>query len=253
MRKDERDGGERWEAIRKRMTIGLGLVAAAVAVVATFKLPDDGVRAPLMAKADAAELAQSLADAQDEQGVCYGWEVRVDRFGPDQGSSLDGPGVPLEDGRCPRQVVLFGSIDYVCEDCEGEDSASVDIASTVPGAPGIEDLEGLGYRPKDLLGDNDDVALFDMVQALPLLMAERGAARPVAYEVPARVPAADRPTDSPGSDILRDRWWALVLFGVLLLVGPLWLYRERVQRRFESARELAEALYQRARDVTTKE
>ena len=85
--------------------------------------------AGVMSNDDATDLAQALADAQEEQGVCYGWQVTNDFDGtPDVGSSNQGPGIALVaiDSNCPRgQVVLEGSIHYSCGSCEDSDSASV--------------------------------------------------------------------------------------------------------------------------------
>jgi hypothetical protein len=187
--------------------------------------------AGLLEPADQAELAQTLAEAEDEQGVCYGWNVTNDFDGvPDQGSSGAGPGqIPLNIG-CDRFVVLTGNIHYACGSCEDSDSASLSIESNVANPPTTDDLERLGWSSGDLTGSNDDVALFNMINALPLLTAERGNAVfiPAATPDPGQITAVDTPTNHPGSDFLRNSWGGLVFFGFLLLIAPVyWLFKRR--------------------------
>jgi hypothetical protein len=187
--------------------------------------------AGLLEPADQAELAQTLAEAEDEQGVCYGWNISNNFDGiPDQGSSNLGPGkIPISVG-CDRSVVLTGSITYACESCEGSDSASIAIESNLPNPPTTDDLKRLGWGAGDLVGGNDDVALFNMINALPLIAAERGnvAFIPAATPDPAQVTASDTPTNHPGSDFFRNAWGGLIFFGFLLLAAPVyWLYKRR--------------------------
>jgi hypothetical protein len=210
-------------------------LALCMAALALLAAPGAQAQAPpgtdpqLLDDADAAELAQTLAEAQTEQGVCYGWDVDVDGFGRDVGSSA-GPDVPLDPARCPKYAVLEVHLDYACDSCEGEDSGTSAIRSNLPDPPTGDDLARLGYDTGDLLGDKDDVALFDMAGALPLLTAEHGQAPFIEYEVATRVPPSDRATGSPSSDLMRDSWIWLVLFGALLLAGPLWFLYKRSQQ-----------------------
>jgi hypothetical protein len=187
--------------------------------------------AGILAPEDAAELAQSLAEAQEEQGVCYGWRITNNFDGvPDVGSSTGGPGaVMIPSTACTRGFVqLEGYIDYACSSCEDEDSATVSPSSSFASGPTIDDLEGLGLSAGALTGDNDDTTLINMVNALPLLVADRGHAPYLAYEQATTVPATDRATNKPGSDVLRDIWIQLVLFVALILAGPaFYLYKRR--------------------------
>jgi len=190
--------------------------------------------AQIMSPEDATDLAQSLADAQEDQDVCYGWEVSNNfGAGPDIGSSIAGPGAAMLDvgGSCKRgKVVLTGSIDYACDSCEASDSASVSIeASGMANPPTVADLEGVGLKAGDLTGDNDDTTLFNMVNALPLLVADRGNAPYVEYERATTVPAADRATNKPGSDLLRDSWIWLLLCAMLIAAAPLFFFYKRSQ------------------------
>jgi hypothetical protein len=196
--------------------------------------------AGIIAPEDAAELAQTLADAQEEQDICYGWAVgnNFDSTG-DLGNSRTGPDQQLIEvaGTCPKgYVVLNGDIRYACDSCESEDSASVSIDSNLPNPPTVKDLEGLGLKAGDLTGDKDDTTLINMVNALPLLAAERGNAPYVAYEEAKEVPAQDHPTDKPGSDFLRDAWLKLVLFGGLVVTGPMFFLYKRGQTKSARAK-----------------
>jgi hypothetical protein len=185
-------------------------------------------QAQILDPADAAELAQDLADAQEEQVVCYGWEVGGSVA--DFGSSADGPGATVQARQCAQWVILQADVTYTCDACEGEDFATVRIDSTFPDGPRTADLEALGFKASDLVSDNDDRALFNMVAALPLVTADRGLAPPVPAETPAAaVPATDRATGTPGSDLLRDRWFVLVLCGFLIAAGPAYLLYKRAQ------------------------
>jgi hypothetical protein len=211
-------------------------VLLAVLLVVALAAP---AQAGVVSPEDAAELAQTLAEAQDEQGVCYGWNV-TNNFSAssDVGSSTSGPGVALVPVRstCPKgAVILEGDIDYACESCESSDSASVSIASSLANPPTVDDLKGLGLKAGDLTGDNDDTTLVNMVNALPLLVADRGNAPYVPYEPAKTVPAADHATDKPGSDLLRDTWIQLVLFGGLIVAGPGFYFYKRGQRPKSSA------------------
>ena len=197
--------------------LALGVGAAPATAQTSLLLPEDAV-----------DLTNELADAQAEQGFCYGYVARINGVATDVGSSTGGPGQPLDMTRCARGFALLeADLTWTCDSCEAEDSASVAVQSSLPDPPDTEDFERLGIEVGDLVSDNDDVAFIHMVAAMPLLVAEKGAAEPVAFDLPEQVPAADRPTNSPGSDFLRQTWPMLVLFGFLFLLGPLLWWRAR--------------------------
>lgn len=202
------------------------IAAACLALLPAGTAQAQGIMEP----ADQAELAQSLADAQAEQDVCYGWDVTLNGVRADSGSSTAGPGRPLSPGECARWAVLVADIVWTCESCEAEDSASFDVRSNLEDAPTRQDVLDLGYTESDLVGEEDDVALFEMVGALPLLAAQRGNAEPVAFETPSAVPGSDRPENSPGSDFLRTRWPVLLLCVGLIALGPAYLLFARRNR-----------------------
>jgi hypothetical protein len=202
---------------------------AAVAVALAPACLAAPAQAQLLAPEDAAELAQSLAEAKEEQGVCYGWRISIDDESgtviEDAGSSL-GPGdvTALAGAECPKFVLLNGVVDYTSELSEAEDSASWSITSNLNKPPTTGELRDLGHTAEGLLGDEDDEVLANAVGALPLLVADHGEAKPVGF-APGDLPReqAGEPTGNPGSDLLRESW-ALLLICVLMLVGGLvWL------------------------------
>ena len=207
-------------------------LALAVVFAVVAAAPAD---AAILSREDATELAQSLAEASEEQDICYGWEVENDFSGSsDIGSSTGGPGQLLnksargcEDG----YVLLEGNIHYACDTCEDEDSASIGIDSNLENPPTPEDLEALGLDVAGLYGDNDDTTLVNMVNALPLIAADRGNEPYLEYEQATTVPATDHATNKPGSDFLRDTWIQLVLFVGLILGGPGFYFYKRSQTK----------------------
>jgi hypothetical protein len=195
---------------------------------------------PLLDEGDAAELSQSLADATEAQGVCYGWSVAVEDqtggpSGVDEGSHL-GPDVPLtaQTPNCERSVVLLGQVVYTCESCEAEDSSAADVQATFAEAPTLADVEELGFDAAGLKDDDGDTVLVNIVGALPLLTASAGAAEPVpvAAEGAPRPGPDDVATGTPSTpDWLRDSAGALALCAALILGGLLWFLKLRRDAR----------------------
>ena len=210
------------------MTRGPAATLLTAALLLCF--PTATAAAPLLEQADAEELAQALAEATDEQGVCYGWEVQVqdESGGPGglEAGSSRGPGRPLDRAGCASYAVLRAGLVYTSELSESEDSvSSFGIDSNLPRPPTTHQLAELGYDEGSLLSENDDQAVIDMAGVLPLLVAEAGLAPYVPFEARSEpIPAADRPTDSPSSDWWRNYWWvaalgALGVVVVLVLTG----------------------------------
>jgi hypothetical protein len=214
----------------------LAALAAAGASAVTVGAPPAGAL-PIFEAADATELAQSLAEATEDQDVCYGWEVRVDDYsgrtadGVDEGSSL-GVGPTAIETQCDRWVIFDASIIYTSEASESEDSASFNVRSNIPGAPTSGDLFQAGISTGGLLGGNDDQVVANAVLLLPALLAEKGLAPPITLEANTQaLPSGDRATGTPGSDWLR-KYGAAAGVAVLTLAGGLgwaaWiLFRER--------------------------
>ena len=180
---------------------------------------------PVLESSDAAELAQALADATEDQDVCYGWKVEIADYGGandgiDEGSSL-GVGPTAITSQCARWVIFVADIVYTSSLSEAEDQASFSVQSNVPGAPTSSDLIENGIRQSGLLGDNDDQVVAEATLLLPALMAEKGLAEPIRLEPNTQaLPAGDKATGTPGSDWLRQ-YGAVLAVAVIILVGGL--------------------------------
>jgi hypothetical protein len=199
-------------------------LAALAAAILLCALVPAAARADVIADADEQELTQTLAEAQEEQGICYAYLVTVNGATTDSGSSTGGPGQALDRARCPQFAQLRADLTYTCDSCEGEDSASYEIATNLADPPTIDDLRRLGYDDGDLLGDRDDQSIVDMTLALALLASEKGAPV-IPFATVTDVPSGDVPTDHPSSDFLRKNWYVLVLCAFVILLGPAyWLY-----------------------------
>ena len=187
-------------------------------------------------QADADELAATLAEATEDQDVCYGWDVRVDDAVAGASESVGsnfGAGKPVSSGSCREQVVFNAYITYTSESSESEDSATYDVVSS-SGGPTREDLDGLDLDFGGLTGEDPDVVVGKAVVALPLLAADKGMAKPIeAAPETGDAPADAALTDDPGSD-----WWresgGVLLWGIgLLLAGGLfawWVLRSNKVR-----------------------
>jgi hypothetical protein len=84
--------------VRRTLARRLAALAAAGAAVLSLDVSPAGAL-PVLESGDAAELARALADATEDQDVCYGWKVEISDYGGandgiDEGSSLGvgGPG-----------------------------------------------------------------------------------------------------------------------------------------------------------------
>ncbi|MCX9193627.1 hypothetical protein C3Y87_20015 [Carbonactinospora thermoautotrophica] len=225
--------------------------AAAVGLVTGFAvLGGSGeAAAELIEPADAAEVVEELAEASAEQGICYGWYIEIDDdyethltlrdIGSNLGLGSD-LGIDADPRRnpalCPKYVVFEASIHYTSASSEAEDSASFRVVSNLPGGPTGDDLEELGIREKDLVGQRDDDAAIRAILALPMLAAESGAAPYLTPEPnPSPIPAADHPTNPPGSDLWRQNGAALTLLGLGAVAALIWLIVALVKKPQEAA------------------
>ena len=220
----------------------LALIAA-LAAGALLAAAQPARALPILVQADADELAQTLAEATEEQDVCYGWRVTVTDYGGadsgvDQGSNL-GPGRPVGPP-CTRSVELVADLVYTSEQSESEDSARWSIEATgIDRPPTLDELEDLGYDTGDLLGADDDTTLVNAVGALPGILADHGEVKPVPFETERQAPdAAGRPTNRPGSDFLREKSAPLALSVVVFLAGLAWFVTGLRARRRPAAPNL---------------
>jgi hypothetical protein len=210
--------------VRRTLARRLAAVAAAGAAVLSLDVSPAGAL-PVLESGDAAELARALADATEDQDVCYGWKVEISDYGGandgiDEGSSL-GVGPTAITTECPRWVIFEADILYTSSLSESEDQASFSVQSNVAGAPTSADLFENGIRQSGLLGDKDDQVVAEATLLLPALMAEKGLAEPIRLEANTQaLPAGDKATGTPGSDWLRQ-YGAVLAVAVITLVGGL--------------------------------
>lgn len=200
-----------------------GLAAAGLVLLAGPASAEN----PLLDAEGDADVAASLAEATEVQGVCYGYSLDVfDQdtgvFGGSFGASSLGAGVRANgaDPACPGGVVeLLAQISYTSAYSELEDSAAWTVASTLPEVT-IADVESLGLSAGDLLDDGkNERVLLNAVLALPRIAAEQAGKPPVVLEPnTAALPSGARPTGTPGSDWLRENA-APLGFCVLLVVA----------------------------------
>ena len=224
----------------KRAPGRLAVLLAAGVSAAAFLWASSAGALPVLEAPDATELAQALAEATDDQDVCYGWDVTVNDYGGsasgvDEGSSL-GVGPTAIETECERYVIFEARITYTSQASESEDSASFVVRSNIPGAPTTGDLFDAGISTSGLLGGNDDQVVANAALMLPALVAEKGLAPPITLEANTEaLPSGDRATGTPGSDWLR-KYGAGAGMAALLLAGGLgwagWIvFRERPFRR----------------------
>jgi len=213
--------------------VALGLMVAAPAVASADVIFDP---------ADADELAATLAEATDEQDVCYGWTVKVDDAVAGASQSVGsnfGAGKPVSSGSCRAQVEFNAYITYTSESSESEDSASYDVVSS-PGGPNRDDLDALDLDLDSLTGEDPDVVVGKAVAALPLLAADKGMAKAIeAAPETADAPADAALTDDPGSDWWRENGGVFVWGIGLLLAGGVfawWVIRNNKVRWTPSSR-----------------
>ena len=186
---------------------------------------------PVLDPVDEADLAASLAEATEVQGVCYGYVLDVTdadtgQWGGTYVASNAGPGVPASSASgCERGVVeLVARIGYTSSFSEAEDTASWRLVSSLPELS-IGDVEALGLSAGDLLDDSaSTAALLNAVQALPRLASEQAGLPPVVLRPnTAPLPAGAEPTGTPGSDWLRENGLLLVVCVAAIAAGLLLL------------------------------
>ncbi len=214
------------------MRVAPVLVALGLLVAAPGSASADVIFDP----ADADELAATLAEATEEQDVCYGWDVSVDDAVAGNSKSVGsnfGADRPVSSGSCREHVVFNAYITYTSESSESEDSASYDVVSS-SGDVTREDLDGLELDLDGLTGEDPDVVVGKAVVALPLLAADAGMAKAIeATPETADAPADAALTDDPGSDWWRDNGGVLMWGIGLLLAGALfawWVLRNNKVR-----------------------
>lgn len=213
----------------RRLLLLVALLALALPSVAAAQLSTHEI----LGDESATELANELAEATDEQDICYGWYVSVSTGLPDQGSNL-GPDKRVTSGGCEKYVEIVGDVDWTCSSCEAEDSSSFHVETNIPsGAPTKQQIRDLGLSGGDLHKDNGSDVLEAMAGALPLLAAGNGIAKSIPTTLNTKpIPASDKAENSPSMpDWLRESWLALCVF-LVIIAGAVWLFfNENVKRR----------------------
>jgi hypothetical protein len=210
--------------------LAAGLTAASLVLLAGPAWAENPV---LDADGDA-DVAASLAEATEVQGVCYGYELFVSdqdtgQWGGTYSASSLGVGQRAVPGPgCSDAVELRAQISYTSAFSEAEDSAAWTLTSTLPSLS-IDDVERMGLSAGDLLDDGgSEQVLLNAVLALPRLAAEQAGKPPVVLEPnTAALPSDARPTNTPGSDWLRENAAALGFCVLLVVAGVVMLLLSR--------------------------
>lgn len=213
------------------------LVGIAVVLVGSLVLAAPAFAAlQIVDPADSAELREIMAEATQEQGVCYAWSLNLDDQYTGQGGLQDS-GTTATPGGCAKgSVSLTGTVTYSCSTCEGGDFAQVSLQGSGVSIVASSDdyLDMLGLGEDDLLADEgDDVAWLNMVGALPLMVSENNPSVPAPEFDDTIYPADDAsPTNTPSAlgDWFRTYGWtvAIILLGIgLLAVLGLWVRKQR--------------------------
>lgn len=222
------------------------LAAAAVVLLAVPAHAEN----PVLDPEDDADVAASLAEASEVQGVCYGYllEVSDGETGQYTGTyavSNLGVGTRAElSPTCQQTVEVVASISYTSPFSEAEDSSSWFLDTTLTGLT-IDDLEDQGLSAGDLLDDGASATtLLNAVLSLPRLASEKAGVPPVVLEpYPSPLPEGAAATGTPGSDWLRTNGTSLGLCVLLLLGGVGALVLSRSTARAEARRTRPAALY----------
>lgn len=188
----------------RRGKILAGAVIAVLLVVWVISgsglFEDTDTTVPTLTSAEANDLVDQLAAAEDVQGICYGWKL-LDSSGSsfgsgnravDEGSSR---GVGSSAETCDEWVVVEGSVNYTSASSELADSGTISVrTSSGLTGPSATDLAALDINEAALLEDPVSTVGYGAL-ALPLLMAERGEAEPM----PAVDDSAPSTSDTPAA------------------------------------------------------
>ncbi|GIL31995.1 hypothetical protein NUM_72490 [Actinocatenispora comari] len=199
------------------VVVVLGLIGLCSAgIVSSVSSDDGGTDNGLLLASDADALATDLAKATAAQGICYGWDLSVDNAGtPNHGvGSNEGAGKAVDESGCQRWVVFDVDVTWTPESSEAADSETAVLRSSgdLGELPSIDELTDVGVTDKTLT-DDPAGSTIAVLEALPLMLSERGAADPL--------PAA---TDEPTSTVRvppeagSDRWRANKAFAIAAIV-----------------------------------
>lgn len=187
----------------------------------------DGESGPvLLTHSDEQTLAKDLARATDYQNICYGWQLALqDNYSGHSGTTVgsnQGGSRPLDTGKCDRWVELRASITWTSNSSSSPDfgrytiRASPDLTSKLPNT---NQLERIGFSQKEVV-NNPSVAVENLMEGLPLLMAENDAAKPLPVKEKAK------PSESAAQpvDVNSDKWRnhkGMLIFGSIAILGAI--------------------------------
>lgn len=210
--------------IGRALAVATGVVALSLAFAAPAYAED-----PITDAATKTEIVDSLSEATEVQGVCYGWQLQVEdydtgQFAGDFDLSNAGIDTRPDPASCPKSVVLEAFITYTSAAGEAEDFAQWAVVSSGVTGPTSEDLERLGLKASALLKDSQSELTFtNAVLALPGLTSELGGVPPLILPTERATPPADaRATDRPGSDRFRERGGMVAVLVLLILAALAW-------------------------------
>lgn len=139
----------------------------------------------LLTRSNEQTLSDDLAQATRYQNICYGWDVTLHDYYSDRGGSTHGSnqggGTRLDTSRCDRWVEFQAVVTWTSSSNSSPDSAryrfrssaSLDTSSLTK-----KQLESVGFD-LDRLTSDPAIATENVMEALPLLMAQSGAAPPL--------------------------------------------------------------------------
>jgi hypothetical protein len=177
---------------------------------------------------DMNELANELADAYTDLGVCFGWKVVVNGVISTEGSNF-GPATAFDPVACDDfWMRLVVDLTYTDESSETEDSgrffyeigrAAGAESNLAPQGLVIRAERSTGMGIDNLLGANDDEALVRLTLAMPLIYAEQ-LGRTNDAEVVTALPSTEPPNGRVSIDVGHDRWRrTLPLLGIAAVAG----------------------------------
>lgn len=211
--------------------------------------------AAAFAPADATELQDLMADAQEAQKICYSYFLRISDSNGSESTNEGGASwtternantVPNGTG-CTKHIALTANVRYTSAASESEDSAGYGL--TVQNLPSRQTdnvlqrqvRERLDISEKSLL-DNYDDAVFNAMKALPGIVASLGVAPYLPLEAnTAELSAGENLTNNPGSDLIRENQTGIILFSLALLATIAWgawtIYADRQHKALISKRQ----------------
>ncbi len=203
----------------------LAVIGVIVALSVSGGSSSDDGGDPMPTAADETSLSADLATATRQQGICYGWDLTLDdNYSTYSGHSVgsnQGTDHELDRSQCRQWVVYTASVTWTSSSSESSDYGSATLSSSddlLDRLPDSSDLADVGGGDS-VITDDPAGGLETVVEALPLLMSEKGAASPLAAGTEDPAASSVTPPPSAGSDRWRDEKGYLIVGGIGLLVA----------------------------------